>query len=242
MFIILSKAEIREKIWSLLEDKNIASFPRPVFGRIPNFKGSKEAALRLREIVEYRKAKVLKVNPDSPQRWVREFALIDGKTVLVPTPRLKGGFYLLDPSKISDYKKASTISGFIYLGELVDIYSIPKVDLVVVGSVALTSRGDRVGKGEGYSELEYAILREIGKIDETTPVVTTIHDIQIVDEIPTEVFDVPVDIIVTPTKVVYTTNKREKPKGIYIEYLTKEKIEDTPFLKEYLNKRLNNLV
>lgn len=234
---MVSKSEIREKIWKLLEDTNITSFPRPVYGRIPNFKGAQNAAKRLAEAKEFKEAKIVKVNPDAPQKPVRELVLQNGKLLLVPTPRLKGEFYLLDPNKIDNYKEASKISGFFKYGEIVDLYSISRIDFIVAGSVAVTPNGDRVGKGEGYSELEFAILRELGKVDEKTPIATTVHDVQIVDYVPTEPFDVPLDIIATPTKVIYTSRKREKPKGIYLEYLTKEKIKETPFLMKFLTQR-----
>lgn len=237
---MLSKCEIRKKVWSLLEETNIATFPRPVMGRIPNFKGAEKAAEKLSSTPEFQRAKFIKVNPDSPQRYVRELALRQGKIVLVPTPRLKGDFYILDPSKIRDFREASKISGFAKYGEVADIYSIPNIDLVVVGSVAVTLSGDRVGKGEGYSELEFAILRELNKVNEKTPVVTTVHDIQIVESIPVEPYDVPLDIIATPTRVIRVNRTREKPPGLLLEYLTKEKIEDTPFLKKYLGQRKRN--
>jgi len=75
---MISKEEIRKKIWYLLEEKNIALFPRPVFGRIPNFKGADVAAKRLSMLSEFISAEVIKVSPDSPQRWVREIALRQG--------------------------------------------------------------------------------------------------------------------------------------------------------------------
>lgn len=229
-----SKQEIRQRIWKVLEEKNIASFPRPVYGRIPNFIGAEKAAENLARTPEFRNALFIKVNPDSPQRRVRELALEMGKIVLVPTPRLKGEFFLLDPRKIRDYRFASTIQGFTKLGQRVDIYNIDKIDMIVAGSVAVTLTGERIGKGEGYSELEYAMLRELGKVSERTPIVTTVHEVQIVDEIPYEVYDLTVDIIATPQRVIYTHSTRPKPKGLYIEYLTKEKINDTPFLKQFL--------
>ncbi|EZQ10613.1 5-formyltetrahydrofolate cyclo-ligase, partial [Candidatus Acidianus copahuensis] len=175
-----------------------------------------------------------KVNPDSPQRKVREIALSMGKKVIVPTPRLRGDFFLLDPKKVNP-REASSISGFTKLGERVDIFSLDKIDVVIVGSVAVTRKGDRVGKGEGYSELEYAMLRELEKVDDSTPVITTLHPIQIVQSIPSMPYDVPVNILVTPEEVIRAP-PREKPKGIMIEYLEKEKIEKTPFLKEFLMK------
>ncbi len=229
----MDKEEIRQKIWKLMEEKNIASFPRPVFGRIPNFKGAEKSAELLSTLPEFKKAEVVKVNPDSPQRKVREIVLSEGKKLLVPTPRLRGEFFLLynvNP------KQASTISGFTKLGKRISYKEIPQVDFIVVGSVAVTKSGDRVGKGEGYSELEYAILRELGKVSEKVPVATTVHSIQIVDEIPSQPFDVPVDIIVTEKEIIRTKPTREKPKGIYMEYLSKEKIEDTPYLKYYLTE------
>ncbi|BCU70760.1 5-formyltetrahydrofolate cyclo-ligase [Stygiolobus caldivivus] len=235
-----SKSEIRERIWSLMEERNIAAFPRPVFGRIPNFKGAEKAAENLSRTDEFKEAKFVKINPDSPQRPLRELALRAGKIVLVPTPRLRGDFYLLDPAKIGNFKAASKISGFPKYGEVADIYSIPKIDMVVVGSVAVTLTGDRVGKGEGYSELEFAILRELGKVDEYTPVVTTVHDIQIVDEIPVEPYDVPLDLIATPTTVIRVKRLRKKPEGLLLNYLSKEKINETPFLKKYLSQRNTN--
>ncbi|ARM76682.1 5-formyltetrahydrofolate cyclo-ligase [Acidianus manzaensis] len=230
----MNKQEIRQLVWKTLEEKNIASFPRPVYGRIPNFKGSEKAAKILTETKEFKQASIIKINPDSPQRKVREIALREGKKILTPTPRLRGQFFLLDGKRISDPRKASSISGFTSEGEKIDFDKIPKIDMIIVGSVAVTRTGDRVGKGEGYSELEYAILREQGKIDENTPVATTVHSIQIVDKIPTEIFDVPVDIIATEKELIITQNKREKPKGLYLDYLSKEKIEDTPYLKYYL--------
>ncbi|MGC9105519.1 MAG: 5-formyltetrahydrofolate cyclo-ligase [Thermoprotei archaeon] len=236
-----SKDEIRKRIWDLLETTNIADFPRPVYGRIPNFKGSREAAAILAKTEEFRRAKVIKVNPDAPQRHVRYLALSQGKLVLVPTPRLRGQFHLLDPDKIENINEVSTISGASKFGSLVNLEDIPKIDLVVAGSVAVTLRGDRVGKGEGYSELEWAILRETGKVDDSTPVATTVHEFQIVGCIPTMPYDVPVDLIAT-NKQLIRPPKREKPKGLILEYLTKEKVENTPYLKLYLEKFRNRLL
>ena len=55
------------------------------------------AAERLAELEIFKQAKRIKVNPDAPQRWVRRLALERGVTVYMPTPRLRGGFWELDP-------------------------------------------------------------------------------------------------------------------------------------------------
>src|SRR6266480_905332 len=73
------KTAIRQRIWRRLEEERVAAFPRPIRGRIPNFKGSPAAAARLAELPEFRDAKAIKVNPDAPQLPVRRLVLEHGK-------------------------------------------------------------------------------------------------------------------------------------------------------------------
>jgi len=230
------KANIRKRVWDLMERRNIARFPRPVTGRIPNFEGADQAAKRLADLAIFQRAKVLKVNPDSPQRWVRQAALTQGKRLITPTPRLRKGFLLLDPAKIPEnsLRAASTISGAFVNGRHVRLQELPRVDLVVAGSVAVSPQGARVGKGGGYSEIEYAVLREMQLIDEGTPVATTVHDVQVLDEIPEERHDVRVTCIVTPSRVIQTRGGRSQPKGIFWEDVTPEMSHNIPLLAELM--------
>ena len=46
--------------------------------------------------------------------------------------------------------------------EEVALAEMPELDAIVCGSVAVTRDGRRCGEGEGYSDLEFAILRELG--------------------------------------------------------------------------------
>jgi len=220
------KKSIREYIWRIMEEKNIARFPRPVYGRIPNFIGAEQAAEKVFKTSVWKKAEVIKANPDSPQQPLRARALIEGKMLVMASPRLKKGFILLDPRKIptSRLTYASTIRGAFIYGKIVSLKEIPPVDLVVTGCVAVDLAGNRLGKGGGYAELEYAILRELELINENTPVVTTIHDIQIVEKIPREPHDLTVDIIATPTKLIHVNPRPPKPTGIIWELLG-DKIE-----------------
>ncbi|RLE54082.1 MAG: 5-formyltetrahydrofolate cyclo-ligase [Candidatus Methanomethylicota archaeon] len=232
-----AKDVIRRKIWETMERKGIAAFPRPVYGRIPNFIGADVAARNLFKLKFIIEAKTFKVNPDSPQRPVRELILKMGKKLLMPTPKLKGGFLLLDPSKIpkSEIRKASTIRGAFIYGEPVKLSQIPKIDVVIVGSVAVSREGYRIGKGGGYSELEYAILREVRAINDDTPVLTTIHEVQLIDEVPHEDHDVPVDYIVTPRRVIEITPRKPKPGGIIWSKITSEMMSNMPILIELKN-------
>ena len=186
-----------------MEERGIASFPRPIFRRIPNFVGAKKAAQNLKKLPEYKAAKVVFCNPDSPQRPIREMALRDGKKVVMATPRLSKGFLLLNPSLIPKNRifEASTIRGAFRYGRFVKSSEV-KVDLFIAGSVAVSMDGGRLGKGTGYSDKEYAILKDSGGLAPETLVVTTVHDAQIVEKIPQDEWDVPVNVIVTPTRVI----------------------------------------
>ena len=188
-----------------MEERGIATFPRPVFHRIPNFVGADKAAQNLRKLPEYKTAKVIFCNPDSPQKPVREAALKDGKIVVMATPRLRKGFLLLDPNTIPRNRvfRASSIRGAFQYGRFAEPSEV-RVDLFVAGSVAVSPDGGRLGKGTGYSDQEYTILKNSGGVTSETPVVTTVHDVQIVERILREEWDISVDIIVTPTRVLRT--------------------------------------
>lgn len=237
------KAGIRARIWRLLEEKGVSRPPKPIYGRIPNFEGAELACERASELPEFRRASVVKINPDSPQMRSRYIALAMGKIVIMPTPRLREGFLILDPRSIprNRISEASTIRGSFIWGSKTSIKEMPKVDLLIVGSVAVNTKGARVGKGGGYADLEYGILRELGLVDEDTPVITTVHDLQIIDqEIPMEEHDLPVDIIVTPTRIIRVERAYRKPKGIYWERISEEKLREIPILAEILGKRVKH--
>jgi 5-formyltetrahydrofolate cyclo-ligase len=231
------KNEIRRKIWDLLEEKDVAAFPRPVHGRIPNFKGADVAAQRITGLPEWQKASVVKSNPDSPQYHLRLQALREGKILVMATPRLIHGFLVLNPRLIptSRLSQAATIAGAFKYGRLISLREMPNIDLIVTGCVAVDRRGARLGKGGGYSELEYGILKELGVVDEKTPIVTTIHDLQVVsEEIPMEVHDYTVDYYATPRRLVKIDGGfRYRPRGIYWDLL-KPELRELRVIKELI--------
>ncbi|WP_420182425.1 5-formyltetrahydrofolate cyclo-ligase [Haloarcula sp. KBTZ06] len=229
----MEKQELREQVWDELEESGDARFPFPPHGRIPNFAGAKQAAERLTKTDSWKDADVIKSNPDSPQRAVRRRALEAGKVVYMAVPRLQDEkcFLRLDPHKIDDIDHATTIGGSSELGEQVGPEEMEPVDLIVSGSVAMTENGGRVGKGEGYSDLEFAILREVGLVDDETTTVTTVHEIQVVDEeIPTTAQDVPIDWLFTPERSVRTEETDGKPAGIEWAVLSEQRLDDIPIL------------
>jgi 5-formyltetrahydrofolate cyclo-ligase len=227
------KQAVREAVWSRLEETGVALFPG-ARGRIPNFKGAAAAADRLATTEAWREARVLKCNPDAPQRPVRLRALREGKTVYMAVPRLRDVrcFWELDPRRLTDLAHAATIAGASSLGRSVDPRRLPHVDLVVAGSVAVNRRGERVGKGGGYSDLEYAIGREVGAIDDRTVVATTVHPLQVLPEaLPVTVHDFGLDVVVTPDEVILTGRSGRQPMGILSDHLTDAIRAEVPILK-----------
>jgi len=228
-----TKEVIRKEIWALLQKQKVARFPGAE-GRIPNFIGAEACAKQLAETTYWKAAKVLKINPDSPQRAIRHRALAEGKIIYMAVPRLRSDkpFIELDPKKLkcSPYV-ASSIKGAGQHGQPIGIAKLRTVDLVVCGSVAVNRRGARVGKGGGYSDLEFALLTEQKKIAANTPIVTSIHPLQMIDgEIPMTEHDIPLSAIVTPDEVIEIKSKFPRPKGIYWNMLPQEKIADIPVL------------
>ncbi|NWV71936.1 MTHSD protein, partial [Malurus elegans] len=232
-----SKWDIREKVWEHLEAAGLAEFPRPVHGRIPNFKGSLQACCSLRDMDVFSRAREVKVDPDKPLEGARLAALQARKTLLVPTPRLRTGLFnrIVPPPGATKeiLRRCATSQG-------VKEYSVPvgldgkaRVDLVVVGSVAVSEKGWRIGKGEGYADMEYAMMVSMGAVQEDTPIVTIVHDCQVLDiaEELLDDHDLTVDYILTPTRTIQTNCKRPKPQGIMWHKVSSEMLGKIPILK-----------
>uniref|UniRef100_A0A3B4YA30 Methenyltetrahydrofolate synthase domain-containing protein n=1 Tax=Seriola lalandi dorsalis TaxID=1841481 RepID=A0A3B4YA30_SERLL len=215
-----SKWDIRQKVWDYIEEKNLANFPRPVHHRIPNFKGAFTACARVSELEVFTQTPEVKVDPDKPLEGARLAVLQAQKTLLVPTPRLRTGlFNKITPPQGASKEQLQICSS----SQGVKDFSVPvgldakvKVDLVVVGSVAVSEKGFRIGKGEGFADMEYGMMAAMGAVSESTVVVTVVHDCQVV-EIPEELIeshDLTVDYILTPTRVIKTNCQLPKPQGI----------------------------
>ncbi len=234
----MDKKEIRAEVWTTLKAAGAARFPG-ARGRIPNFVGAEAAAEQLRETSEWRDALTIKCNPDLPQRPIRRAALVEGKTVFMAVPKLSETepFIMLDPGFIDpkDYWKASSIKGAAQFGRPVSIDEMPLIDLIVTGCVAVSSDGTRLGKGGGYSDLEYGLLRHFGKIDAATTVATSIHEVQLMEagEVPREPHDVTIDLVALSDGVLRFAPVDDRPSGILWEALEDSKREAIPVLRDW---------
>jgi 5-formyltetrahydrofolate cyclo-ligase len=230
-----TKDQFRQLIWSRLADAGAADDP---FDRIPAFEGAGDAAARLASLPEWREAGVVKAVPDRAQEPVRRLALEAGKVLYMAVPKLAKAepFYRLHRDEIDAAPvEAAQNRRALELGRGVDVDRMQPVDLVILGSVVVNRRGVRIGKGAGYSDIEIALLTEGGLISDATPIVTTVHPLQVIDDelVETE-HDYRVDLVVTPTDVIDcrpTTRHRPRPPGLVWDHMDDAKISAIPALQ-----------
>ncbi|AXI88758.1 5-formyltetrahydrofolate cyclo-ligase [Streptomyces griseoincarnatus] len=227
-----AKQAVRTLVWDALTAAE-AVHDASVHGRIPHFKGAEQAAARLAALLAWQRASVVKAVPDKAQLPVRARALEEGKTVYMAVPKLASlkPFYLLDPAALTvPPAEAAASRTAAAIAPTVEVDALRPLDLIVLGSVAVNRDGARIGKGAGYSDIEFALLTEAGLVTPETVVVTTVHSLQVTETpIPTTQHDVGVDLIVTPEDTMTCANPH-RPSGVDWSALTAEKIAAIPAL------------
>lgn len=129
--------------------------------------------------------------------------------------------------------------------------------MLVLGAVVASKTGHRIGRGNGYVDLDFGILSKAGAITDNTIIVATVHDeqvsrirpvlirtkstqflcfhsIQVCDTLPEDLFteyDVPIDMIVTPTAVFRVEKRLKRPTGIYWAHLSERRLGIVPILQ-----------
>ncbi|MEV0442961.1 5-formyltetrahydrofolate cyclo-ligase [Streptomyces spectabilis] len=235
-----AKAKVREKVWDVLDAAG-AVHTATAHGRIPHFRGAEDAAERLAETTAWRTARTIKAVPDKAQLPVRARALTDSKILYMAVPALAAErpFYALDPAQLdlSDPYSAASSRTAAAIAPTVEVDALRPIDMIVLGSVACTRSGIRIGKGAGYSDIEFALLTEAGLITPETLIVTTVHSLQVVDtSIPSTDHDVNVDLIVTPAETI-TCPPAPRPPGILWDHLSADKIASIPALRARAARR-----
>jgi len=128
----------------------------------------------------------------------REFvtrAVRRGIRVLLPITRADG---LLDWAVATDDDEIA--EGLFGLpeptGEVLGPIAVNDVDLMIVPAAAVDRAGMRMGWGRGYFD------KTIGSMEKCPPVYAVIYDSEILDSLPREVHDQPVNGVVTPTQTL----------------------------------------
>jgi 5-formyltetrahydrofolate cyclo-ligase len=84
------------------------------------------------------------------------------------------------------------------VGELV---SAADVDLMIVPALAIDQKGNRLGKGKGFYD------RYLSTLKAPPALVAVVYDEELVEHIPAEAHDKPVDAVVTPTQTVHFNDR-----------------------------------
>jgi len=232
------KDKLRTEIWSLLKQQ-AASVGDP-FGHIPNFVGAELAAEKLATLPIWEQAKTIKCNPDAAQIPVRMRALQEGKRLYMSVPRLTDDrcFVELTAEDLQRQNISIAESAIarkaLTCGKLVSFAEMEPIDLVIVGCVAAGRNGGRTGKGAGFADLELAMLQEFGLVEIDTPIVTTVHPLQIVEDwrLPMQVHDWALNWIVTAEEVIETNTSFPRPTGLNWDSLRSEQWEQIPILRK----------
>lgn len=241
----IDKDTLRSEIWTKLDEHGVS--PISPYGHIPTFSGSEEAAARLAELPIWKNAGVIKFNPDTAYVPLRLRALQDGKRIYMAVPQLteERCFVELTADALRDMgvalEDAASWQGAMKRGNLVSPGEMRPVDLVLVGCVAVSRDGGRIGKGAGFADLELGILRELGLLSPDTPVVAAVHPLQIVDDftLPMMPHDSPLDWIITPDEAIKTRSNYPRPTGLDWDQIRDTQYEKIPVLN-LLKKQLED--
>lgn len=209
---MVEKQIIRKKVWEKLLKEGVSKL---TFGHIPTFEGQERAAELLRNLEIYSQAKRIFVPPDQAQLQVRFNCLKDRKILIMATPGLKDGFYEVRKD-FPNWQKAIYSQQIRIYGKKLRtcLEEIGRIDLMITGAVAVSRQGERIGKGTGFFDWEYKILREIEAVDQNTPIVAVVHRLQIYEKLPFEARDVSIDYIVTPEEIIKIEKPAPRPEGI----------------------------
>ncbi|CAB3777155.1 5-formyltetrahydrofolate cyclo-ligase [Pararobbsia alpina] len=235
----------RHKIWPSLREVAVpdSRFHMRFAEMIPDFAGSEKACERIAALPAWRPNGYAFVTPDNSLMPVRRRMLEDGITLVVATFDMARGFVLLDPATIppGHARYASWLDGLEHFGQPVSLEALAqrgRFDLMVTGASAVTTRGVRFGKGHGFFDLEWGMFSDLGVVVESTPVMTVVHDVQVVEDalFPSST-DIIVDLIATPTRTIEVKRALPRPRGIFWDVLEPELIDAIPPLQELRRDR-----
>lgn len=214
----------------------------------PDFRGSYAAIDRVMELPCYKVANTILVTCDNSLERLRYKALEDGKQILVGGYRLRRGFVLLDPARITadkfelaaclDGMEKSGIGRTISLAQMRD--EALSIDLCVTGGLVFNQRGVVIWEGHALFEVQWALLMDMKVLGLTARVVAVAHSCQVVAETqldleefkPSKAGEVQCDFVVTQDKV-YAIEAAVKPtNGVDFDAVDKDALKNIPPLQE----------
>jgi len=199
-------------------------------------------AEKLRGLASYRKAATVFATPHESLFQARVNCLVDGKNLLMPSPSIRDGFFLLTAHSVSfkDLSAAVTYKGLKNHGLRLrdNLLSEHAVDMLLVDSLAIDQEGGRIGTGNGLFDLSCALLHELGGLRQNADVLTFILEEQISPApLPQDKWDIQMNFAVTPGGVRQFAAAGRNPQ-IFWDMLSMDRIKRIdPLWKLYGRKK-----
>lgn len=235
---------VRRRVWERLREVAVpdSRFHLDFSMYIPDYRGSDRIPEALARLGLPDGPGPVFVTPDNNLAGLRESLIREGRPMLMTTYGISRGFLLFEPGVVPEGQEpfAASLDGAEVFGRAVSLAQVEglgRLSFLVTGASAVNRDGIRFGKGHGYFDLEWAMLREVGCVDESTPVVCCLHDCQYVDEeLPAAATDTIVDYVVTPTRTIQVEPRYPKPAGIDRSRLDQALVDSIPPLQELLGR------
>ena len=160
--------------------------------------GSKAICARLQTLPSWRSARtVLLFAPmtDEPDIWpMVEAALAEGK--ITGLPRFSSQAQTYSAARVREMQSDICVGKYGIREPSGACAAIlwPDIDLIVVPGVVFDQRGHRLGRGRGHYDRLLAQVRGVK--------CGVAFDVQIVNEIPAAEHDVPMNVVLTPTRTI----------------------------------------
>ncbi len=236
---------IRQRIWDSLKAvaRPDTRFHLSFSEFIPDFEGVEQATDRIVDLAAWKDCQLAFVTPDNSMTELRRRLIVEGKAFVMSTYNMQRGFLYMEPGIVPPQAApfAAWLDGMEHFARsinLAELTEIGRFDFLATGASAVTKDGIRFGKGHTYFDLEWGMFTDLGLVDEKTPVVAIVHDVQVVDDhLNASETDIQVDYIATPSRLATVERRSRRPRGIKWDRLTRNEIVEIPPLKELARMR-----
>lgn len=236
---------IRQRIWERLKAvaRPDTRFHLDFSSFIPDFEGSEAATARVTELPAFRESRLAFVTPDNSLTGLRRRMIEAGMPFVMSSYNIRRGFLYLAPGAVPPgiAEAAAWLDGMEHYARpvsLQEIAALGRFDFIATGASAVSVDGVRFGRGHAFFDLEWGIFTDLGLVEDRTPVVAVVHDVQVVeDRLQVAETDIPADIVATPSRLISVGRAHRRPRGLRWETVSAEDIDAIPPLKELARLR-----
>jgi len=200
-------------------------------------------AERLRGLSFYGNADTVFVSGDHSLRQVRINCLLDGKKLIMPAAGLKEGFFLIKPHTVpfKNIPQAVTFRGLPRFGNRLTDKDLSRltINIILTDALAIDPSGARLGDGNGFFDLSYALLGISGALPECPAVFAVVDSEDVVaDQLPVDPWDVNMTGAVTPDHVRFFPKRRQQRPQIFWHELLLKRIRKVRPLWDLYQKKV----